>query len=270
MKRFLVGLLCILCVSSAPLCAQSPDAEEIVKRSVEFTQKDWKQTPNYDYFERDLEPGHSKTYEVLMILGSRYRRLVAMDDQPLPPELAAREEELLRKARSDREHESPQQRQARVDRYKKETDEQNLFLNQLLKAFDFTLAGEQKLDSRTVYVVKAHPRRDYHPPNMRAKALTGMEGTLWIEATDYRWLRVQAEVKHAVSIAGFFARVEPGTRFVLEQEPVDGGIWLPSHFTMQAHAKVFLLFSHNEQEDSGYYGYRKARETEKAGMNSHE
>jgi len=56
--------------------------------------------------------------------------------------------------------------------------------------------------------------------------------------------------------------VEPGTRFVLEQSPADGGIWLPSHFTMRTRAKVFLLFSHNEQEDSGYYGYHKARETE--------
>ena len=262
MKRFLVGVLWILSLNSRPSLAQPLDAEDIVRRSVELTQKDWKQTPEYDYFERDQEPGHTKTYEVSMILGSRYRRLVAIDGKPLPPELAARQEELLQNARTDREHESPQQRQARVDRYKKETDQQDLFLNQLLKAFDFTLAGEQKLGSRTVYVVKAHPRRDYHPPNMRAKALTGMEGTLWIDATDYRWARVEAEVKHAVSIEGFFARVEPGTRFVLEQSPAEGGIWLPSHFAMQTHARVFLLFSHNQQEDSGYYGYHKARETE--------
>jgi hypothetical protein len=262
MKRIFAGVLWIWCLSARFLAGQSLNAEDIVRRSVELTQKDWKQTPGYDYFERDQEPGHTKTYEVLMILGSRYRRLVAVDGKPLPPELAARQEELLQKARTDREHESPQQRQARVDRYKKETEQQDLFLNQLLKAFDFTLAGEQKLDSRTVYVVKANPRRDYHPPNMRAKALTGMEGTLWINATDYRWACVEAEVKHAVSIEGFFARVEPGTRFVLEQRPVEGGIWLPSHFTMQTHAKVFLVFSHNEQEDSGYYGYQKARETE--------
>ena len=50
--------------------------------------------------------------------------------------------------------------------------------------------------------------------------------------------------------------------FVLEQSPAEGGVWLPSHFTMQTHAKVFLLFSHHEQEDSGYYGYHKARATE--------
>ena len=262
MKRFLVGVLWVVCLSARPSLAQSLDAEDIVRRSVELTKKDWKQTPDYDYFERDQEPGHTKTYEVSMILGSRYRRLVEIDGKPLPPDLAARQEELLQQTRTDREHESPQQRQTRVDRYKKETEQHDLFLNQLLKAFDFTLAGEQKMDSRTVYVVKAHPRRDYHPPNTRAKALTGMEGTLWIDATDYRWARVEAEVKHAVSIEGFFARVEPGTRFVLEQRPADGGIWLPSHFTMRTRAKVFLLFSHNEQEDSGYYGYHKARETE--------
>ena len=43
MKRFFVGLLWILCFSSRLLPAQSLDAEDIVKRSVELTQKDWKQ-----------------------------------------------------------------------------------------------------------------------------------------------------------------------------------------------------------------------------------
>ena len=75
MKTFLVGVVWILCLSSRPSLAQSLNAEDIVRRSVEVTQKDWKQTPDYDYFERDQEPGHTKTYEVLMILGSRYRRL---------------------------------------------------------------------------------------------------------------------------------------------------------------------------------------------------
>jgi len=258
-KSLFAGALLVLCLSSKSLPAQAPDVQEIVRRSVESSRKDWKNVGEYDYFERELDEGKSKTYDVVMMLGSRYRRLTAINDQPLSPELAAREETLMRKARSDREHESPAQRQERVAHYKKETDQQQLFLEELPKAFDFTLAGEETLDSRAVYVVKAKPRRGYHPPNTRAKALTGMEGTLWIDATDFRWARVQAEVKHAVSIEGFFARVEPGTRFLLEQRPVEGGAWLPTHFSMHTRAKVLLLFPHNEQDESSYYGYHKSK-----------
>jgi hypothetical protein len=56
---------------------------------------------------------------------------------------------------------------------------------------------------------------------------------------------------------GFIARIQPGTRFVLEQMPVAGGLWLPQHYSMQARAKVLFLFSYNSQEESTYFGYHK-------------
>src|SRR5262249_14993919 len=106
---------------------------------------------------------------------------------------------------------------------------------------------------------KAQPRAGYDPPNSRAKALRGMEGTLWIDATDLRWVRVQAEVKRSVSIEGFMARVEPGTRFELEQKPTAEGGWLPTRLAMRTRAKVLFVLSRKEQQDSTYYGYRKSQ-----------
>jgi hypothetical protein len=135
-------------------------------------------------------------------------------------------------------------------------------MEQMTKAFDFELLGEQKVGTRTVYVLKATPRAGYQPPNMQAEALTGMQGKLWIDKTTFQWVKVEAQVTRPVSIEGFLARVEPGTRFELEKMPVASGVWLPKHFVMKARAKILFLITHKSQQDQTYFGYRKAAQVE--------
>jgi hypothetical protein len=122
----------------------------------------------------------------------------------------------------------------------------------MVKAFNFEVVGETKMDGHRVYALKATPRRGYRPPNMETQALTAMEGKLWIDKDSFQWVKVEAEVMHPVSIEGFLAQVEPGTRFELEKEPVAPGVWLPSHFSMRSHAKILFLIPHRGQEDDTY------------------
>jgi hypothetical protein len=65
-----------------------------------------------------------------------------------------------------------------------------------------------------------------------------------------------------VSIAGFLARVQPGTRFELEKMPVANGIWLPKHFAMKSSARILFLFRHHSQEDETYFNYQNAAATQ--------
>jgi hypothetical protein len=63
-------------------------------------------------------------------------------------------------------------------------------------------------------------------------------------------------VIHPVSIEGFLAEVEPGTRFELENLPVgDGSTWQASHFSMRSNAKVFHVFARESSEDDTYTDY---------------
>lgn len=55
-----------------------------------------------------------------------------------------------------------------------------------------------------------------------------MRGTLWIEKSTFQWVRVEAEVFRPVSIEGFLAQVQPGTRFLLDQAPVSETSGYPS------------------------------------------
>jgi len=239
-------------------CAQL-DVATIIKRSLEVSNADWQAAPQYDHFESDLQPdGGTRTYEVMMILGSDYQRLVAVSGQPIPPEEQASEQQKLEHVIAQRQSESPSQRTQRIAKYEKDRQRDHLLMEQLTVAFDFKLLGERKLGPYDVYELQATPRPGYQPPNTETKVLTGMLGKLWVDKQTYQWVKVEAEVVHPVSIAGFLAQVQPGTRFELEKMPVDDGIWLPNHFSMKARAKILFLFSHKTQEDETYFDYRKA------------
>lgn len=252
----------IVALSLTPLAAaQQPNAETIIQRSVQANEADWKADPEYDWTEKDLQPnGGTKTLQEFMISGSPYGRLIAVDDKPLPEAQQHKEQQKLDAEIAKRRHETPEERRKRIAAFQKERKRDHLMMQQLTKAFNFKLAGEQTVDSHDVYVLNATPRADYRPPNMQCQALKGMQGRLWIDKASFQWVKVEAEVIHPVSIEGVLARVLPGTRFELEKEPVDNGVWLPKHFAMKSQARVLFLFSHNGRDDETYWNYHKSTE----------
>lgn len=255
------GIAILLSSLAAVPATSQRDAHAIIEHSVEANAADWKANPEYDWTERDLQPGGgTRTFEELMVNGSPYGRLVAVNETPLTPERSKEEQKKLDAEISKRRNESQEQRRQRISEYRKERERDNVMMEQLTKAFNFRLLGEQKLDSHSVYVLKATPKPDYHPPNMQSQALKGMQGKLWIDKATYQWVKVEAEVVRPVSIEGFLAQVEPGTRFELEKSQVDANIWLPKHFSMKSRSKILFLFSHHSAEDETYWDYHKAKE----------
>ena len=254
--RLLVAMLATL--SAALTRTGQPDVLTIIQQSVQVNNQDWQRAPDYDYFVREREDEGTKTYQVLMILGSPYYRLAAVDGRPLSPEDRLREQHKLDEAVTLRSRESQGQRAQRIAKYQKDRKRDHLWMEQLVKAFNFRLQGEQKVDGYDAYALQASPRPDYQPPNVEAQVLTGMVGTLWIEKNTSQWLKVEAKVIRPVTIEGFLARVEPGTRFELENMPVAPGTWLMKHFSMSSHSKILFLFPHRTQSDESYFGYQKA------------
>jgi hypothetical protein len=256
-RHLLFALLLAPILADTSGSAQELGAKEIIQRSVEVNRKDWDAAPGYDYFQRERDDEKTKTYEEIMLAGSRYERLVAIDDKPLSPEAEAKERRRFQKAIARRQQESPDKRKERVAQYQREIDRDHALMGELTKALDFTLSGKEMLGGHEVYVLKGTPRAGYVPPNRYAKALTGMQGTLWIDAINFHWVKAEAEVVRPVWLYGFAARIEPGTHFELEQAPIATGLWMPDHFVMEAKAKVLLLFPHYEQDNITYFSYHK-------------
>ncbi|MFZ0758904.1 MAG: hypothetical protein WAM69_03050 [Candidatus Sulfotelmatobacter sp.] len=249
----------ILVVSLVAVSFAQNDADTIIQRSVEVNTADWQAAPDYDYFECDLQPGGgTRTYKELTIYGSPYEQLVAVNGEPLSLPQQALEQQKLQSAIVERQNESEQERAERIARYEKERKRNHFLMDQLTKGLEFKLVGEQKLGPYAVYVLKATPRPGYEPPNSEAKVLTGMSGKLWIDKKTFQWVKVEAKVLRPVSIGGFLAEVEPGTRFELEKMPVTDSIWLPKHFAMKSQAKILFFFTRKSQADETYYSYHKA------------
>jgi len=249
----------------APLCLLLPildfgsqlDVQAIIERSVSANEKDYEAAPLYSYKERDREAGGSNTFEVDMLDGSPYRRLIAVNNKPLSAEENKQEQQKFDNAVAHRRAETPEGRRQRIQKYESDRKRDHELMQQLTTAFQFKLVGERKLGSFVVYLLKATPRQGYNPPNLQTRVLTGMEGQLWIDKDTYQWVKVTAKVIRPVSIEGFLAQVEPGTRFELEKMPVGNGIWQPKHFSMKALAKVLFFFNRNSQEDEIFFDYRK-------------
>lgn len=195
---------------------------------------------------------------MVMIQGSPYRRLIKINGKLLPPERQSQEQQKLETTVAQRRSESEQEKDRRIGKYDEDRKRNQALMSQLTKAFEFKLTGEQTLNGHAVYVLEATPRPGYEPPDLKTQVLKGMRGKLWIDKKTFQWVKVEARVIHPVSIEGFLAQVQPGTRFELEKAPVTDHIWLPQHFAMKAKAKVLFLFSHHSQANEHYFDYHPA------------
>ncbi|HLJ46963.1 MAG TPA: hypothetical protein VKU01_13190 [Bryobacteraceae bacterium] len=260
-----IGVGCVVVAAAFAGAAQSgqgqPDVQEIIRRSVAATEENWKLAPDYAFMERDIESKKdhgktTKTYVVLMIDGSPYNKLTAVNGQPLSKGEAAAEEQKLQEAIQTRRRESSRERAKRIAKYQRERTSDEAMMKEMTEAFQFRPAGEETLNGHSCWVFDATPKPGYQPKTRETKVLLGMKGRLWIDKSEYQWVRVKAEVTRPVRMYGLLARVGPGTRFELDQEPVAANLWLPRHYSVNVAATALGFFNEDSTDDETYWNYQ--------------
>ncbi|HEX3877413.1 MAG TPA: hypothetical protein VHW24_10525 [Bryobacteraceae bacterium] len=261
MKSLIVAFALFLPCTSWGANLASDRVEDIVRRSVSNINADWNAAPQYDFTERDIVTRHgkrlTKTSQVIMIAGSPYNKLIAMNGEPLSAAQTAEQNRKVAEETDRRGNESSSAKQKRIAEYQKERHQDLALMAQMAKAFDFKLAGEDTINGRRCFVLDAAPKAGYRPPTRETQVLIGMRGRMWVDSQAYQWVKVHAEVFRPVTFGLFFARVNPGTEFTLEQEPIQGNLWLPSHFSMTLNARIFLA-SRRSSDDETYSNYHPA------------
>lgn len=255
--------LAIIFVSAAAAYAGqagSIDVQDIIRKSVAATAANWKEAPKYSFVERDLSSKKNrakttKTYEVLMIEGSPYEKLLAVNDHPLSASEQQAENQKLQNEINNRQHESPRDRKRRIGKYERERLQDQAMMREMGDAFNFRFIGETKIDGRDAYQFAATPKPGYVPKTRETKVLLGMKGTLWVDKDSYQWAKVEAEVVKPVSFYGI-AKVAPGTRFELEQKPLTANLWMPTHFAVRVNASALGFLNENSTDDETYRDYR--------------
>jgi hypothetical protein len=215
----------------------------------------------------NIQSSGSKTFEVLMIDGSPYNRLIAINNEPLSHAQREVEQAKLDREIAARRSESASERRARISKYTQERSDEHLLMQQMVAAFNFEQIGDEQIGGIECYRFKAVPKPDYNPPVQKARVLKGMHGQMWIDKQHYHWVKVQAEVTEPVSFGFFIAKVNPGTRFELQQAQF-GRYWLPKYFIQTVRASVLGFYGFRSQEETFYSDYRelKAHSTESASL----
>lgn len=264
-RKLCAAAALLLLASAASGLAQ--DAREIILRSAARDQRDLELRRNYTYLVRAeqrrldrqgrVQSSENEEWEVLILYGAPYRRLVAKNGRPLSAEEERKEQTKLDKEMEKRRKQSEKDPASLARSDERELREQRQMLQEIADAFAFRIEGEEEVAGHRCWRIQAEPLPGYRPKSRRARMLPAFHGTVWITQDEYRWARVAAEAIRPVSFGWILARLQPGTQLWFEQQRVQDEIWLPSAARMKIFARVALLRKLSAEVDVSFRNYRK-------------
>ncbi len=251
--------------AALPLCAQ--DAREIVRHSLDRERANDRIARQYTFIQRierrqvdsdgKVSRRESKTYDVTLLEGSPYSRLIAHNDKPLDAGAERKERNKLVRDISDRRTESKAERSRRVAEWQAKREKDRDQFRKMLDAFDLRIVGEETIEGEPAWVIDATPRPGYKPDGGLTRLFPKMKGRIWITKNGYGWARADAETTDTVSFGGFIARVYEGTRFRYEQMRISGDVWVPKHLTAAYSGRILLIKPLRGELDVTYHSYKK-------------
>lgn len=262
-RRSLTALLAAAFASA--LLAQ--DAQEIVRKSVELDQSNWQRMKDYTWVARQTDrlldsSGQVKSqkteeWETVVIYGEPHHRMLERNGKPLSTEDQRKEQEKLDQAVAKREHETAQQRGRRESQFEEQREKDREFLGEVPDLFDFKLLGDDKVDEHEVWVISATPKPGAQPKHGDAKPLLKIRAKVWIDKTEYQWVRLEAETTATISFGLFIARLAPGAKLEFEQTRVNDEVWLPKREVVSGAARLGLVKKLVGEEETTWNNYRK-------------
>ena len=254
-------------LNPAPISFSREQIQEMIRLSAEKDMENDKRQRDYTYVERveehklngkgEVSSTETRTYDVLQIYNEQVRRLTAKDDRPLSAKDAAKEEEKIQKIIDKRKNESDSQREKRLQQEEKERADNREFVKEIADAYDFKLAGVEKLDGRDSYVIDGEPRPGFEPKRKQAKILPKFRFRVWIDRAENQWVKLEAQCIDTVSFGLFIARIHKGSRILIDTTRVNNEVWLPRRVAVHVDARLALLKNFDVDEEITYKDYKK-------------
>lgn len=243
------------------------DAREIVRRAVETDHRSAEAWRHYAFYQRNevkefdgdgkIKKSDDRTWDVTLVDGSPYRRLVARNGQPIGTAEQQTEQDKLKFETAQRRQATAEQRERRVKEWRQKQDKQREPLKELPEAFDFRIAGQETLGGVPVWVIDATPRKGYKPKLSSASFFTKVKARVWISKKDDAWVKIDMEAMETISFGAIILRLGRGSRLVIDQTHVNDDVWLPSHASVQASARILLVKVMRADYRYTFSNYRK-------------
>jgi hypothetical protein len=254
-------------IACLPALLAAQDVRQIMVRAVELYRKDAEVARNYTFLQREVESdldGSGKpksteirTWDVTLLEGSPYRRLVARNDQPISAEEQKQEADKLQWSIEQRRKETPEQRDLRIANWRRREQRRSEPVKELPDAFDYQLVREEALNGVATWVIDATPKPGYKPKSTATSFFPKVKIRFWIDKREYQCVKAEMETQGTVTFGGFLVRVAKGGHLLLEQTRVNDEVWLPKRFAMEASARVMLVKGYHKALDMTFSGYKK-------------
>jgi hypothetical protein len=252
-----------------PAILAAQDAKQIVQRAVQVNDRNEEIARDYTYLERQdlremdgsgrVKEHRVETWDVTLLEGSPYRRLVARNDQPLPLAEQRKEEEKLRKSNEERSQETEEQRRRRIaETLKKRDERQREPMKELAQAFDFRLAGEEAIGGHNAWIVDATPHPGFKGATAMSRAVfPKVHCRFWIEKDTYHAAKVEIDTLDTISLGLVLVRLAKGARITVELAQVNSEVWLPKRVDVTAAVRVLLVRDMRIDMQIDYSAYKK-------------
>lgn len=264
--------------SFTPVTLSADDTAALLARVKRGLIRDRELEAQYTYLEkrRDVKVsklgrvslGDARTFEVYPSAepGRTYKRLIAVNDVPLPAaELARRDAEHRARMEADaarRASESPAQQRVREARTKARMARQRREVDETFDSFAYVVEGRESLDghARPLLRVKMTPRRDYRPSsdNDFVKYARKFAGHAWVDEQDGQVVRIRLSAIEPVTLGlGIVARVHTGSVATFERRKVNDEVWLPWRARLDVTGRMAVFRKFDFETETTWWDYKK-------------
>lgn len=194
--------------------------------------------------------------------GETYKRLVAVDGTPLPPDELARRDAAHRQhvldRAAERAAEPPAERRKRLERRARDLQEDQDAIDDVFRVYEMAVLRREVRNGRPTLLVSLTPRPGTRTTSRGGEYLERMHGFVWVDEADRQIVRVEMTVTKDITFGfGLLARLDAGSTLMFRRVRVNDEIWLPAEATFRSAGRS-LVFRRFDIETTTYYSdYRK-------------
>jgi hypothetical protein len=254
------GML-LLAAGSGSLCAQTqPSPHELVRETVwnEVKSANDPSDARFMFRSRKQSPQGSQTKLYVETADAVAGLLIALNDRPLSPEEQRAEERRIERFIRD-----PSELQKKRKKEKEDADRTLQIVKALPDAFlyepDGTESGVQGMGKAGDELIrlKFRPNPKYDPPSRVEQVLTGMRGTILIDAKHHRIAKIDGTLfKDVGFVWGILGHLDKGGHFLVLQGDVGSGTWDLTRMWLNFTGRVLLFKGLKIQSDEVLSDFR--------------
>ncbi len=239
-QRAVCALAGLLAACPTGRAAQQPpiSPDEIVRKTVANELAAANDSGHYLYRLKKETPEYSETDAVIETKDWLIKRRLALNGKPLTSKQEEEDEKGLQSLIAE-----PEKLQKMREEQRKHERRVRELVQALPAAFQYEYDSEEQPErGHQLIQMKFHPNPAYDPPSRELQILRGMDGTMVVDATVYRLVRVQASLIRRVNFAwGILGHLDAGGRFLLERQDVGVGRWQITLVALHLTGKIFFF-----------------------------